>query len=296
MQKIYPCLWFNTQAEEAVAFYTSVFTTSSVGTTLRYDKASAEVSGQKEGSVLTVAFTLHGQDFLALNGGPQFSFTPAISFFVHCSDVAEVDRLYGALSEGGSVLMALDKYPFSERYAWVSDKYGVSWQIILGERAQKITPSFLFVGDVYGKAKEAIETYTSLFPNSKIETTVPYGPGSPIDKEDALMYSLFQLCGQDFIAMDSGYKHEFGFSLATSLIVTCETQEEIDRYWALSANPSAEQCGWLKDKYGVSWQINPRILDELLADPDPVKATKAMQAMLTMKKIDIAQLKQAVGI
>lgn len=157
MQKITPCLWFDSQAEEAVNFYLSIFKNSKILQISRYDKASAQVSGRPEGSVLTVEFELEGQKFTALNGGPVFKFTEAISF-----------------------------------------------------------------------------------------------------------------------------------------IVDCTTQEEIDHYWSkLSAVPESEQCGWLKDKYGLSWQIVPKQLGEMLSDKDPVKASGVMQAMLDMHKLDIAALQQA---
>lgn len=157
MQKITPCLWFETKAEEAANFYVSLFKNSKIGKIARYDEASAKVSGQPAGSVLTVEFELDGQKFLGLNGGPVFQFSPAISFIVDCKDQAEVDY-----------------------------------------------------------------------------------------------------------------------------------------YWnALSADPTFEQCGWLKDKYGVAWQIVPKILNELLSDPDPAKAKRAMEAMLKMHKLDVAELEKA---
>ncbi len=156
-QKITPCLWFDDKAEEAVRFYASVFKDAQIGTITHYDNESAKVSGMPEGSVLTVAFRLFGQEFLALNGGPVFTFTPAVSF-----------------------------------------------------------------------------------------------------------------------------------------VVNCEAQEEIDGFWEkLSAVKEAEQCGWLQDKYGVSWQIVPTVLNEMLSDPDRAKAQRAMSAMLEMKKLDIGKLKEA---
>ena len=157
MQKITPFLWFDNQAEEAVNFYTSLFKNSKIENVARYDEAGAKVSGRPKGSVMTMTFQLNGQEFNALNGGPQFKFTEAISFFVNCETQAEVDELWNKLTEGG---------------------------------------------------------------------------------------------------------------------------EEV-------------QCGWLKDKYGLSWQIVPTALGELMGDKDPEKAQRVMQAMLQMKKIDIAGLKRA---
>jgi len=157
MQKITPFLWFNDNAEQAVKFYTSIFRNSKIGKITRYDKAGEKVSGRPAGSVMTVEFRLEGQEFVALNGGPHFKFTEAISFVVNCKTQAEVDKFWKKLSAGG---------------------------------------------------KEV-------------------------------------------------------------------------------------QCGWLKDKYGLSWQIVPTILDELLRDKDAVKSQRVMQAMLKMVKLDIKKLKQA---
>jgi predicted 3-demethylubiquinone-9 3-methyltransferase (glyoxalase superfamily) len=158
MQKITPCFWFDNQAEEAANLYTSLFKNSKIGKATRYDKASAEVSGQPEGSVLTIEFTLNGQDFLALNGGPLFKFNESVSF-----------------------------------------------------------------------------------------------------------------------------------------VIDCENQEEVDHFWngLLAGGGQESQCGWLKDKFGVSWQVTPRILSKLLSDPNPKKAQAAMKAMLQMKKLDTAKLQEA---
>ncbi len=129
MQKITPCLWFDDKAEEAVNFYVSVFKNSKIGSITRYGKEGAEVSGRPKGTVMTVTFQLDGQEFMALNGGPQFTFSPAISFLVNCETQEEVDVLWEQLSEGGEKVEC----------GWLKDKYGVSWQIVpivLGEMLQ----------------------------------------------------------------------------------------------------------------------------------------------------------------
>lgn len=293
MQKITPFLWFDNQAEEAVNFYTSLFKKSKIGDISRYDKAGAEVSGRKEGSVMTVGFELCAQPFVALNGGPLFPFSPAISFSVSCETEEEINTLWEKLSEGGNVMMELTKYPFSERYGWLSDKFGVSWQLNLTKVAQKITPSLLFVGEQFGKTEEAIKFYTSLFQNSNIQTIARYEKGEE-DKEGNIKYSLFTLDDVEFIAMESSLDHKFSFTQAISFIINCESQEEVDKFWdAFSDGGQIQQCGWVVDKYGVPWQVVPTILDKLLADPDPVKAQRVMAAMLKMVKLDIEGLKQA---
>jgi predicted 3-demethylubiquinone-9 3-methyltransferase (glyoxalase superfamily) len=294
MQKITPCLWFDSNTEEAVSFYTSVFKNSKVGKTAYYDEAAAKVSGQKAGSVLTVEFQLEGYDFLALNGGPAFKFTPSISFSVNCETEEEIDGMWKKLSEGGKVLMEFQKYPFSEKYGWCEDRYGVSWQLSLGKSPQKITPSLLFTQDKAGKVEEAINFYTSLFENSKVETIARYEKDD-FDKEGMIKYSLFTMSGEYFTAMESTLQHEFTFNEAISLSVDCADQEEVDTLWnKLIADGGEEsQCGWLKDKYGVSWQIVPKQLVEYLSDPDREKARRVMQAMLAMKKISVEDLQKA---
>ncbi len=152
---------------------------------------------------------------------------------------------------------------------------------------QKITP-FLWFED---KAEEAMKFYTSIFKNSKIGRTIrcrPEGPGP----KGTVMSCTFQLEGQEFMALNGG--PQFTFSPAISFFVNCETQEEVDELWEkLSAGGKKERCGWLKDKYGLSWQIIPTTLGKLLSDPDPEKSNRVMKAMLQMDKIDIARLQQA---
>jgi predicted 3-demethylubiquinone-9 3-methyltransferase (glyoxalase superfamily) len=293
MQKITPFLWFDNQAEEAVNFYCSVFKNSKKGSILRYDEAGAKASGRPKGSVMTAAFQLQGQEFVALNGGPIFKINPSISFFAIESEVVE---WYDKLSAGGTVLMPLDKYPFSDKYAWVQDKYGVSWQLILsmGEIKQRIVPSMMFVGKVCGKAEEAINFYTSIFKNSKIGNIFRYGANQEPDKEGTIVFADFALDGEWFAAMDSAREHNFIFNEAVSFVMNCETQDEVDHYWNKLVEGGQESvCGWLKDKFGLSWQVVPRVLSKFLSDPDPQKSQRVMHAMLQMKKIDIPALQKA---
>jgi predicted 3-demethylubiquinone-9 3-methyltransferase (glyoxalase superfamily) len=296
MQRIIPHFWFDNQAEDAVRLYTGLFKNANIGRTTRYTKAGQEFHGQDEGAVTTVEFELDGQSFMALNGGPHFKFTPAISFFVTLESEAEVDALWDKLSEGGSALMPLQPYPWSEKYGWLTDRYGLSWQVNLGEQGevgQTIVPSLLFVGEQHGKAEEAISFYTSLFGGSSITSILHYDAGEH-EPEGTVKHAQFTLAGQTFMAMESALQHDFTFNEALSFIVNCDTQAEVDRFWnALSAVPEAEQCGWLKDRFGVSWQIVPTALPKLLSDPDPTKAQRVMEAMLQMKKLDIATLQQA---
>jgi predicted 3-demethylubiquinone-9 3-methyltransferase (glyoxalase superfamily) len=287
IQKITPFLWFDTQTEEAVNYYTSIFKDSKIESIHRYDE------GPMQGKVLTAVFQLEGQQFMALDGGPHYQFTPAISFFINCESLEETDRLFELLSAGGSVLMPLQAYPFSERFAWIADKYGVSWQLNFGARHQKITPFLMFVGEQQGKAAQAIDMYVSLFENSSLLEDERYGPGED-GPQGMVKRALFSLHGQEFMAIDSSLEHSFSFSGAISLFVNCDGQQEVDQLWETLTQGGEEQmCGWLVDRFGVTWQIIPTALMEMLTDPDPEKSKRATDAMLKMKKIEIGEIKRA---
>ena len=193
--------------------------------------------------------------------------------------------------------MPLSSYPFSERYGWLQDRYGLSWQVMfMGDRPvkQRIIPTLMFVGQLAGKTEEAIQFYTSVFHNSGVGHILRYGKDDQPDKEGTVKHAGFSLEGIEFAAMDSAHNHQFTFNEAISLEVRCENQEEIDYYWSkLSANPKDEQCGWLKDKYTVSWQVVPTILKKMLQDSDPKKVARVTEAFLKMKKFDIAALNRA---
>jgi predicted 3-demethylubiquinone-9 3-methyltransferase (glyoxalase superfamily) len=303
-QKIVPCLWFDNNTEEAMEFYVSVFgKNSKIHSIKRYEKGMQTPGIEHmEGKVLTGIFELWGHRFMALDGGPIFKLNPSISFMVNFDpsqdkDAKErIDEVWKRLSEGGKVLMPIQEYPFSKKYGWTEDKYGVSWQLILtdpeGEERPLIIPSLLFVREKSGKAKEARNFYLSIFKRSK-EGTIAYfeADNEMGQKKGDVMFSDFKLEGQWFAAMDGGDPHDFDFNEALSFEVNCEDQEEVDYYWEkLTTNPEFEQCGWLKDKYGVSWQIIPKRLGELLEDdPD----NKVLNAMLGMKKIDVKKLEEA---
>lgn len=290
MQKITSHLWFDKEAKDAARFYTSVFPSSKINrVTTIHDTPSGDCD--------VVSFELAGQQFMSISAGPLFKFTPAISFLVACSTKDEVDALWKKLSDGGTALMPLDQYPFSERYGWIQDKFGLSWQVMyFGNREikQKITPVLMYVGKVAGKAEEAIGFYSSIFKDSSISDIMRYSKGQEPDKEGTVAHASFTLNGQAFGVMDSAREHNFNFNEAISLVVSCKDQKEIDYYWEkLSAVPEAEQCGWLKDKYGLSWQIVPVNMDEMMADTDPARVARVTHAFLKMKKFDLAELDRA---
>jgi predicted 3-demethylubiquinone-9 3-methyltransferase (glyoxalase superfamily) len=291
MQKITPHLWFDKEAKEAAEAYVSIFGKDSK------IKHISRLDNTPSGSVDLVTFELLGQEFQAISAGPLFKFNPSVSFHVKCDTPDEVDAIWERLSQGGTALMELGAYPFSERYGWVQDKYGLTWQLIYSGGAdvkQRITPVIMFVGDVCGKAEEAINFWTSLFQGSKVDAVARFGKGEEPDLEGTLKYASFSLSSQEFVAMDSAHQHTFGFNEAISLIVHCNTQEEIDGYWnKLSAVPEAEQCGWLKDKYGFSWQIVPTAMDEMMRGGSMEQIARLTEAFLQMKKLDIESLKRA---
>ena len=145
-----------------------------------------------------------------------------------------------------------------------------------------------------GKAEEATDFYLSVFKDAKRGAIARYPSGMEPDKEGTVMFTDFMLEGQWFTAMDSAHKHDFAFNEAVSLMVECDTQKEIDYFWEkLSAVPEAEQCGWLKDKYGVSWQITPTEMDEMMLKGTPEQIKRVTQAFLKMKKFDLAELRRA---
>jgi predicted 3-demethylubiquinone-9 3-methyltransferase (glyoxalase superfamily) len=297
-QKITPFLWFNDNAEEAVNFYTSIFQNSKVGNVVRYDEAAAKASGMKAGAAMTVPFELAGQKFTALNGGPVFKFTHALSFFVQCETEEEIDKLWEKLSKDSpKIFWPLKEYPFSKKYAWVTDRFGLSWQLNFTGVKQRIAPFLMFDGKQLGKAEEAMNFYVSVFSAAGGESIVKHimRYGKKNERcEGFVVHGVFKLAGQDFLAMDSGIPNNIDFNESLSFVVNCETQKELDYFWEkLSAVPEAEQCGWLKDKYGISWQIIPDALIKLLSDPNKEKSQRVMQAMLKMKKIDIAKLEKA---
>ena len=293
MQPITPHLWFDTQAKEATELYVSLFRGSKINSV-------RTIQNTPSGDCDIVSFELVGQSFMAISAGPYFKINPSVSFHVKCETKEEVVSIWETLSQHGKVLMELGAYPWSEQFGWVQDRYGVSWQLSCVRDqniTQAITPVLTFVGDVCGKTEEAIALYTSLFPESGMMNVMRYGQNEAPEKEGSVKYAAFRINGQEFGAMDSARPHTFAFNEAISFIVHCETQEEIDRYWnALSAVPQSEQCGWLKDRFGLSWQIVPTAMDEMMRTGSEAQIGRVTQAFLKMKKFDLATLQKAFAI
>lgn len=298
-QKITTCLWFDDQAEEAAKLYTSLFKNSEIGKITKYGKAGQEIHGKPEGAVMTVEFSIGGQSFVGLNGGPDFQFNPSISLFAGVDSEEEIQDIWNELKMEGSELMPLDKYEWSDKYGWLQDRYGLNWQLYLdsGDNMdQKICPLLFFTGPSRGKAEEAMLYYTSIFKDSKIEGTLRYGKEVEAFARGTVKHAQFELLGQCFMAMDDTSENSFPFNEAVSFVITCENQEGIDYYWdhlTEGGDESAQQCGWLKDKYGVSWQVTPRVLYEMLSSTNKERTEKLTEAFLQMKKFDIKKLRHA---
>lgn len=271
------CLWFDGKAKQAMEFYKTVF-------------EDVEIISENP---LAVNYRIYGRRFMNLNGAAGFAINPSISFFISASTEQEAEELWVKLIQGGQALMPLGSYPWSEKYGWCSDQFGVNWQIMLGHHSSnKIMPNLMFVGQNAGKAAEAIEFYTQLFDYSKTIQINTYEKGEP-DTEGFIKYAQFELMNLPFGAMDSSAAHQFNFNEGISFIITVDTQEEIDYYWNTFAHGGQPaRCGWIKDKYGVSWQVVPSILGKLMTNP--ATAPKATYAFLQMSKFVIADLEKAV--
>jgi predicted 3-demethylubiquinone-9 3-methyltransferase (glyoxalase superfamily) len=278
IKPVYTCLWFNNNAKEAVEVYSKSFH----GLKIAHE------------TPMVVNFELGKQKVLCLNGGPVYRPNPSISLFVVLSTENEIQQAWDNLSKDGSVLMPLNKYAWSEKYGWLNDKFGVSWQLFLGNPAdfgQILIPNILFTGNNAGKAREAINYYIKIFENSSVVVMNEYKAGEN-DVEGYLKHARFKLRDSMFIIMDSSLTHHFGFSEGNSFVIECENQEEIDFFWnKLTEGGEEGQCGWLKDKYGISWQVVPSILSELMSDGE--RAERVISAFLKMKKFEISKLLNA---
>lgn len=279
-QSITPCLWYNGQAPEAAKLYCSVF-------------ANAKITAQ---SPIVTAIDVSGQSFTLLDGGPMYQPNPSISFYYICETEEELNRIWNAFSKEGTVMMPLDKYPWSEKYGWLADKFGVSWQLALGkisEVGQKITSCFLFTGKQYGRVDEAIAHYAAVFKNTTVDGILRYGANEQPDEQGKVKHAQINLGGEKLMLMESAASHKFTFSEGVSLTVHCENQQQIDYYWEnlTSGGGQESMCGWLKDRFGVSWQIIPTMLSKIMSDP--AKAGKAAQAFMSMRKLNIEQIVQA---
>ena len=278
--QISPCLWYNKQAKEAARLYSTAF-------------SDCRIISESD---MVVELRISDQDFLLLDGGPDFQPNPSISFYYVCESEEELMQAWNAFTEKGKIMMPLDKYPWGEKYGWVGDPYGVTWQLALGKISdvgQKITPCLLFAGEQFGKAEEAIAFYCSVFKNTSVDGILKWTEEEGKDQAGKVKHAQIVLDGFKMMLMES-LGHDFTFSEGESLIVYCDTQDEIDYYWEkLTDGGKESMCGWLEDRFGVSWQITPSVLGELMKDP--VKFPKAMKAFMPMKKLDIDTIVKAAN-
>jgi predicted 3-demethylubiquinone-9 3-methyltransferase (glyoxalase superfamily) len=294
MQKIFPFLWFDGQTEKAIHFYREAFKNVEVHSIKYWGEGTPFPKDQ----VMQSIFDINGLTFHAFDAGPQFRINPSVSFFIFSDSKEELENTWNKLSNGGKILMGFDTYPWSEKYGWCEDKFGVNWQLMLDTGLSgTVAPCLMFTQHNSGRAADAMKLYTSLFDNSEIKLVSKYEKGEP-DVEGYIKHAQFTLNGQVFACMDSSAPHQFVFNEGISLFVNCDTQEEIDYLWdSLTANGGTESmCGWLKDRFGVSWQLIPRVLGEWLGDKNKAKAGRVMQAMMGMKKIIIADLEKAAKV
>jgi len=289
MKPIVSHLWFDTQAKEAALFYCSLFPDSKVdGTTVIKDTPSGDCD--------FVNFTLAGVPFSAISAGPYFRLNPSISLTVTYEDEAKIRALWELLIAGGNELMPLQAYEFSPCFGWLADRYGVNWQLLTGAEHpdQRIMPSLLFSGAHAGLAREAMEYYVSVFEDAAVTTVIPYAPDEAQSEKARIQYAQFRIRGTKFVAMDHGMDVDYTFNEAFSFVVPCHDQAEIDYFWAkLSHVPEAEQCGWCKDRFGVSWQIIPSDLEEVLFGGSEAEKARVTAAFLKMKKFDLETLAMA---
>ncbi|WP_436861805.1 VOC family protein [Staphylococcus caeli] len=290
-QKIVPHLWFDTEAEQAANFYTNIFPDTEI-----IKKVTLEDT--PSGDAQQLIFSIFDFRFMAISAGPYFVKNPSVSFTVLFkeSEVELLEEIYHKLIENGKAIMPLNQYEFSTRYGWVQDQYDVSWQLLVTDEPieHRIEPTLMFMNQNVGRAEEAINFYTDIFKNSKQGGKFYYPEGLEPNKTSHLAHARFKIENQWFTCMDSAYDYDYQFNEGISLLVTVEDQTELDAYWEqLSAVPEAEQCGWLKDKFGVSWQIAPRQLNEMMVNGSPEQIKRVTEAFLKMKKFDIATLEKA---
>lgn len=297
-QRIVPNLWCDGNAVEAARWYTTALPTTTITSALHYPDSGLPAAQQHlAGNEVTVDLSISGYRITLINAGNEFTPTPAISFILNFDEhtfggeeQAALDRTWAALTDGGTELLPLGEYPFSARYAMVQDRYGTTWQLRLADagaqRRPFVVPALMFGAAAQNRAADAVTTWVDLFQDSDIGSVARYPEDTGPATATSWMFGEFTLAGQWFAAMDAGVEQSESFTPGVSLYVNCDDQDEIDRLWhALSSVPDAEQCGWCVDQFGLSWQIAPSDVAELLEIPG------AFMRMTTMRKLDIAVMR-----
>lgn len=312
-QRIIPNIWCNADAPNVAEAMVEAFSAGAWGSAtseVRFSYPTEGLLAFQEpfaGQPLTIQVTITGPtgdpyDVILINAGEAFGITHGVSFILNFDPLMfpgenleaqtqtareALNAQWSRLEATGDVIMPLGEYPMSPLYGWVSDAHGVTWQLILtdphGEPRPFITPSLMFSGSAQNRALEALKLYSSLLPGSRLGNIVAYESQVGPAEIGSLMFGDCQVGGSWLAAMDSAVDQPSAFTPGLSLQLICDTQEEIDRLWeTLSHVPEAEQCGWLEDRFGVSWQVTPDHIEELLANPG------AYLALMDMKKIIIA--------
>ncbi|MFV0557249.1 MAG: VOC family protein [Enterococcus sp.] len=276
------CLWIDGKAPQIAAYYLDTFKeTQPLKTTHFVDNQHG-----KAGEILTMTLELAGCEFMLLNGGDEFTPTPAISYLVDCETEAEVRHVWERLSHDGQILMPLSTEDIGSLFGWTIDQFGYSWQVRLSATPQKITPCIMFANDLVGQALAARQTWIQAFGG---EATF-----EQLDDDDRVLMAGFNLRGQDFLIMESNYAHDFGFSLANSFYLYCQDQADIDQVWqAITQNGAEYPCGWMVDQYGLSWQTTTEELEDMTADGHEKQTLQMTLALYEMKKLDLEKLRQA---
>lgn len=286
---IIPAFWCNgTMAEQARA-YAALF-------------PGATIDGQEPAAWAPDApgatLALDGCPVQLIDGGPMYAPTPAISLFVQRADEAGVRALWDALAEGGAVLIPLEAWPWARLYGWVQDRWGVSWQVNLGpvaEVGQAVLPYLTFVGAAAGKVRAALDLYARAFPDLTVDGIHDHDGSGP-DPAGTVMHAQVRLRGGTMMLSDSAHAHAWGFTPGTSLSVLCADQAQVDRLWDLfldGGQPS--RCGWLTDAFGLSWQIVPQVLHDIMTTGTRDQKARAVAAFLPMDRLDGPAIAVAAG-
>ncbi|PSL34473.1 VOC family protein [Chitinophaga ginsengisoli] len=272
---IFPCIWFDGKAREAFDFYVSVFPNSKI----------------TDENPIVVKALLDGTEMMGLNGGPMYTPNPAISFMWVSNDKVAIAQIWEKLTKDGRIFMQLDSYPWSASYGWVEDRYGVSWQLYYGEddwKYNKLVPTLMFGQAQQGRCQQALDFYERTFPAYRNDGIMRYAEG-PMTGQ--VQHTQFTLNGHLLMAMDSGVPQHLTFTEGVSLVLECDNQEAIDYYWNTFTQSGEEGlCGWCKDPFGISWQVVPKNIVQLLFESS--NPQKAQEALMQMGKIEIAKLQQ----
>ena len=308
-KRIVPNIWCQGNAQEVARDIVGAFNAAIPGSASSRVASTYPTEGllpfQEElaREPLTVEVTIEGPfhdtfTMVLINAGNEFQPNPSISMLVNCDPLffAEDEErardvlrtLWKALSADGTVLMSLGEYPFSGLYGWVQDRHHISWQLMLtdpeGDPRPFMMPSLLFANESQNQAREALEHYTGLLPDSGMGMFAPYPEDTGPATAGSAMFAEAYVAGEWIAAMDSGTEVDSTFTCGVSLEIRCDDQTELDHVWnTLSHVPEAEVCGWLEDRFGVSWQVTPVNLPALMERPG------AFGTLMNMKKIVISE-------